>query len=152
MNQKTILLIEDRPEDVELTLRAFGRNRGFHNIVVLKDGVEALDYLFSSEKNTGKAEAVPHLILLDLKLPKIDGLEVLKRIRGDAKTRFIPVVLLTCSLEEEDLIQGYKLGVNSYIRKPIDEKSFMSSVQQLGLYWLIREEATNLKEPEEVPL
>ena len=137
MNPKIILLIEDQPDDEELTMRALGKNKTNNKVVVVRDGVEALEYLFGTGSYPGCGEsAMPHLILLDLKLPKVDGLEVLKRLRADARTRFLPIVIMTASQEEQDLIQSYQLGANSYIRKPIDIVDFTRSVQQLGLYWL----------------
>ncbi len=137
MNQKIILLVEDQPDDEELTLRALGKNKILNKIVVVRDGVEALDYLFGTGSHAGCSESdMPHLILLDLKLPKVDGLEVLKRLRTDPRTLFLPIVIMTASQEEQDLIQSYQLGANSYIRKPIDLVDFTRSVQQLGLYWL----------------
>lgn len=137
MSQKIILLVEDQADDEELTIRALGKNNTLHKVVVVRDGAEALEYLLGRGPTAGCREsAMPHLILLDLKLPKVDGFEVLKRLRTDAQTRFIPIVILTGSQEEEDLIQSYKLGANSYIRKPIDIGDFSRSVQQLGLYWI----------------
>ena len=137
MNQKIILLVEDQLDDEELTLRALGKNNTTNKVVVVRDGVEALEYLFGTGSHAGCREsAMPHLILLDLKLPKVDGLEVLKQLRTDARTQFLPIVIMTASQDEQDLIQSYKLGANSYIRKPIDIVDFMRSVQQLGLYWL----------------
>jgi two-component system response regulator len=131
---KTILFIEDNPDDVDLTLRAFKKNNILNPIVVAKDGEEALEYLF------GQKAFKPALILLDLKLPKIDGLEVLKRIRADEKTKLLPVVILTSSKEEKDLINGYKNGANSYVRKPVSFEEFSSAMQHLGLYWLLLNE------------
>ena len=136
MNQKIILLIEDQPDDEELTLRALGKNKTMNKVIVVRDGSEALDYLFGGGTHAGCGESEwPHLILLDLKLPKVDGFEVLKRLRADARTRFLPIVILTASQEEQDLVQGFKLGTNGYIRKPVDIAEFTRSVHQLGLYW-----------------
>jgi len=141
MNDRIILLIEDNPDDVDLTLRAFKKNNVLNKIVVASDGVEALDYLFGTGAFQGRDMSVmPELILLDLKLPKIDGLEVLKRIREDERTKLLPVVILTSSKEESDLILGYKLGANSYIRKPVKFDEFVEAVGQLGLYWLVLNE------------
>ncbi|MBN2462029.1 MAG: response regulator [Dehalococcoidia bacterium] len=141
MEQRFILLVEDNPDDIELTLRALKKHNIQNEVVVTRDGAEALDYLFATGAYASRdTTTVPAVILLDLKLPKIDGLEVLRRIRDDERTRFFPVVILTSSKEEQDLINGYKLGVNSYIRKPVDFIQFSEAVRQLGLYWLILNE------------
>jgi two-component system, response regulator len=138
MEEKIVLLVEDNPDDVELTIRAFNKNNIGNKVVVAKDGVEALDYLFGTGMHAGRnLQELPVVILLDLKLPKIDGLEVLKRIRQSELTRLLPVVILTSSTEELDKINGYKLGANSYIRKPVDFKQFTEAIKTLGLYWLI---------------
>ena len=138
MSEKTILLVEDNPDDVTLTLRALKKNNLLNEVVVARDGVEALDFLFCEGEFAGRSpELLPELILLDLKLPKVDGLEVLKRIRNEARTRLLPVVILTSSNEQSDIISGYELGVNSYIRKPVDFEQFIEAVRQLGLYWLV---------------
>lgn len=138
MNQKPILLVEDNPDDVELTLRAFKKNNILNEVMVAKDGAEALDYLFGTGVYAGRDLSVmPQVILLDLQLPKVDGLEVLKRLRADERTKLLSVVILTSSREEKDLINGYKLGANSYIRKPVDFDQFAYAVRQLGLYWLV---------------
>lgn len=138
MNQKPILLVEDNPDDVELTLRALKKNNILNEVMVAKDGAEALDYLFGTGVYAGRDLSVmPPVILLDLKLPKVDGLEVLKRLRADERTKLLPVVILTSSREEKDLINGYKLGANSYIRKPVDFDQFAYAMRQLGLYWLV---------------
>jgi CheY-like chemotaxis protein len=138
MKQTCIFLVEDNPDDVELTLRAFKNSNIRNEIVVARDGAEALDYLFVTGAYAGRdADIMPAVILLDLRLPKIDGLEVLRRLRADARTKLLPVVILTSSKEERDLINGYKLGANSYIRKPVDFVQFSEAVRQLGLYWLI---------------
>lgn len=131
-NDGTILLVEDNADDEELTLRAFHKNNISNPVVVARDGAEALDRLFGPA-----AGESPTLILLDLKLPKVDGLEVLRRIRAEARTRLVPVVILTSSNEERDLIEGYRLGANSYVRKPVEFTAFVEGVRQLGLYWLI---------------
>jgi two-component system response regulator len=137
-----ILLVEDNPDDEALTLRAFKKNNILNEVVVARDGVEALDYLFSAGAYAGQdTRVMPQVILLDLKLPKVDGLEVLKRIRADERTRLLPVVLLTSSKEEQDLINGYNLGANSYIRKPVDFGQFSEAVRLLGLYWLVLNES-----------
>ena len=141
MNEKVVLLVEDNPDDVELTLRAFRKNNLLNEVIVANDGVEALDYLFGTGTHAGRdLSALPQLILLDLKLPKIDGLEVLRRIRDDERTKLLPVVILTSSKEEQDLMQSYALHANSYIRKPVDFDRFIESVRQLGLYWLVLNE------------
>ena len=138
MPDKTILLVEDNPDDVTLTLRALKKNNLMNEVVVARDGVEALDFLFCDGKYADKKpEHLPELILLDLKLPKVDGLEVLKRIRKHDRTRLLPVVILTSSNEQSDIISGYEFGVNSYIRKPVDFEHFIEAVRQLGLYWLV---------------
>lgn len=132
MDEKKILLVEDNPDDEVLTLRALKRNNILNKVVVARDGVEALDYLDGCG-----SDDLPEVVLLDLKLPRIDGLEVLRRIREDRKTRRIAVVILTSSNEDRDIIAGYDLGANSYIRKPVDFEQFMEAVRQLGLYWLV---------------
>jgi len=133
-----ILLVEDNPRDVELTLRALKKHNLANHVHVAKDGAEALDYIFATgiyaERNIHDH---PKVILLDLKLPKVDGMEVLRRIRADERTKCIPVVVLTSSQEERDIVESYKLGVNSYIVKPVDFDKFLSTVQELGLYWLL---------------
>jgi two-component system response regulator len=141
MDKRVILLVEDNPDDVELTMRALKKNNIVNEVVVVYDGVEALDYLFGTGKYGGRDTVVlPELVLLDLKLPRIDGLEVLKRLREDERTKLIPVVILTSSKEESDLIAGYELGANSYIRKPIKFDEFVKVVGELGLYWLVLNE------------
>lgn len=136
-----ILLVEDNPNDVELTLRALKRHKLANHVHVVKNGVEALDFIFGTgEYDYRNTECHPRVILLDLKLPKVDGIEVLRRIKSDNKTKTIPVVVLTSSREESDRIESYKLGVNSYIVKPVDFDKFMESVSELGLYWLLLNE------------
>ena len=143
MSQKTILLVEDNADDEELTIRALKKNNVTNNLVVARDGVEALDFLFGTGAYAGRDTAMlPGLVLLDLKLPKIDGLEVLRRIRADPRTRRMPVTVLTSSREEQDLIKSYNLGANSYIRKPVEFDQFTEAVRQLGLYWLILNEVS----------
>ena len=132
-----ILLVEDNPNDIELTLHAFRKNKLSNRIEVVHDGEEALEYLFCTGKYADRPQTRPRLILLDLKLPKIDGLQVLKRIKSDPDTRKIPVVVLTSSKEQQDIISSYDLGVNSYIRKPVDFEQFNQVVSQLGFYWLL---------------
>jgi CheY-like chemotaxis protein len=137
MRDRTILLVEDNPDDEALTLRALKKNNIRNEVVVAHDGVEALDFLFGTGAYAGRdTEILPMVILLDLKLPKIDGLEVLRRLRVDEHTKFTPVVVLTSSREEQDLINSYSFGCNSYIRKPVDFMQFVEAVRQLGLYWL----------------
>ena len=134
----TILLVEDNPDDVELTVRAFRKNKIANNMVVARDGEEALDYLFGQGAHAGRNTAkTPRLILLDLKMPKMDGLHVLEHLRADERTRLIPVVILTSSKEENDLVNSYKSGANSYVRKPVDFNEFLEAVRQIGLYWLL---------------
>jgi len=138
MHDKVILLVEDNPDDETLTLRALSKSKILNKIVVARDGAEALDYLFGTGIHDGRDTSFqPQLILLDLKLPKIDGLEVLKRLRADVRTALLPVTILTTSNEERDVITSYQLGVNSYVRKPVDSDSFIEAVRQLGLYWLV---------------
>jgi two-component system response regulator len=137
MSEKIILLVEDNPSDEALTLRALRKNNISSTVVVKRDGAEALDYLFVRRSDSGDTRALPQLILLDLQLPKIDGLEVLRRIRADARTRLLPVVILTSSREDGDLVRGYDLGANGYVRKPVDFVQFAEAVRQVGLYWLI---------------
>ncbi len=132
-----VLLIEDNPDDVRLALHAFKQHNLKNEIHVARDGAEALDFLFCTGLHVGKINKKPRLILLDLKLPKVDGLEVLKRIKGDMLLRSIPVVIMTSSREERDVVESYQLGVNSYIVKPVDFDKFMDAVKQLGLYWLL---------------
>jgi len=138
MEEKFILLVEDNPDDEALTLRALKKNNILNEVIVARDGVEALDYLFGTGQHEGRdTSQQPELILLDLKLPKIDGLEVLKRLRADDRTALQPVVVLTTSSEEQDIISSYELGANSYIRKPVDFNQFIEAVGHLGLYWLV---------------
>ena len=138
MKDKIILLVEDNSNDEELTLRALKKSQILNLVVVVRDGVEALDYLFThGELANSPSSEIPQVILLDLKLPKIDGLEVLRAIRADDRTKLLPVVVLTSSLEDQDLIKSYGLGANSYVRKPVDFVQFVDAVKQLGLYWLV---------------
>ena len=146
MSDKTILLVEDNPDDEALTLWALKKNNILNSVTVVRDGAEALDYLFCQGAYAGRdASLQPAVTLLDLKLPKVDGLEVLKRLRADARTRLLPVVILTSSKEEQDLVNGYHLGANSYIRKPVDFTQFMEAIRQVGLYWLMINEPPPLK-------
>jgi len=142
MRDKVILLVEDNPDDELLTLRALRKNNVLNEVVVARDGVEALDYLFGTGEYAGRDTTVmPQLILLDLKLPKIDGLEVLRRLRADERTRLLPVVILTSSREQQDMLDGYGLGANSYVRKPVNFEQFVQAIEQLKLYWLMLNEA-----------
>jgi DNA-binding response OmpR family regulator len=138
---KAILLVEDDPDDVELTMRALGKNNITNEVVVVRDGAEAMEYLTGTGPYTGRDMSImPTVVLLDLKLPKVDGLEVLRRMRAHEHTKLVPVVILTSSKEEQDIIKGYKLGANSYVRKPVDFSQFTEAVRQLGLYWLLLNE------------
>lgn len=141
MSKKTILLVEDNPDDEILTRMALQENNLLNEIVVAHDGVEALDYLFGRGRYAGRdLNDRPQVVLLDLKLPKLDGLDVLRAIRADDRTKFLPVVILTSSNEEQDLLAGYSFGANSYVRKPVDFHQFTDAVKQLGLYWLLLNE------------
>jgi CheY-like chemotaxis protein len=131
-----ILLVEDNADDEQLTLRALKKNSIANQVVVARDGAEAVDYLFGAAGGSSDLDVLPEVILLDLKLPKIDGLEVLRRLRENVRTAHLPVVILTSSNEEQDLVQSYRLGANSYIRKPVDFSQFTEAVRHLGLYWL----------------
>jgi two-component system response regulator len=132
-----VLLVEDNPADAELALRALRKGKLANNITWVKDGAEALEFVFRSGAYAGRPDQNPKLILLDIKLPKVDGMEVLKRLKGDEKTRVIPVVVVTSSAEGRDLIESYKLGVNSYIVKPVDFEQFSETVAKAGFYWLL---------------
>ncbi len=146
MQSKTILLVEDNPDDEKLALRALKKNNILNEVVVARDGVEALDYLFGTGAFADRDTSVmPQLVLLDLKLPKLGGLEVLRRLRAHPPTRLLPVVILTTSQEEQDLMNGYSLGCNSYIRKPVEFAQFTEAVRQLGLYWLLLNEAPPIR-------
>jgi two-component system response regulator len=138
MKDVVILLVEDNPDDEALTLRAMHKNRLTNPVVVAHDGVEALDYLFATGEYAGRdVTDLPAVILLDLKLPKLDGLEVLRRLRANERTRLIPVVVLTTSNEDKDIVSSYSLGANSYVRKPVDFEQFTDAVGKLGMYWLL---------------
>lgn len=146
MKNKKILLVEDNPDDIELTLRAFRKNNIMNEIIVKRDGAEAVDFFFGKDGVAiNHCNDLPILTMLDLKLPKIDGLDVLKKIRSDKRTKLIPVVILTSSNEQSDLLTGYELGCNSYIRKPVDFNQFTDTVKQLGFYWLLINEIPLLK-------
>jgi CheY-like chemotaxis protein len=142
MARKTILLVEDNPDDEALTLRALRKNNVANDVVVARDGTEALHYLLPSGGDAGGvASVLPTVVLLDLKLPKVDGLEVLRRLRASPRTRSLPVVVLTSSSEEGDIVESYNLGAHSYVRKPVDFNQFAEAVRQLGLYWLVLNES-----------
>jgi len=150
MDTKTILLVEDNPDDRTLTMRALRQQRIANEVVTVEDGVEAIEYLSGTGRFAGRdTEELPSLVLLDLKLPRVDGLEVLRFIRGTARTRLLPVVVLTSSNEERDLVASYSVGANSYIRKPVDFEQFTEAVRQLGLYWLVMNEAPPAPRPQE---
>ncbi len=141
MKERVILLVEDNADDEALTMRALSKNNITNKIVVARDGVEALDYLFGTGTYANRdTSAQPELILLDLKLPKLDGFEVLKRLRADVRTKLLAVVILTSSKEQQDIANGYGFGANSYVRKPVDFQQFVDAVLQLGLYWLVLNE------------
>ena len=141
MENKIILLVEDNPDDEALTLRALKKNNISNQVIVARDGAEALEYLFGTGQYSGRdAHLTPQVVLLDLKLPKVEGLEVLRRMRANESTKLLPVVILTSSNEEQDRINGYDSGANSYVRKPVDFNQFIEAVRQLGLYWLILNE------------
>ncbi|MBN1661856.1 MAG: response regulator [Anaerolineae bacterium] len=138
MSEKIILLVEDNPDDELLTVRALRKNRILNDVVVAHDGVEALDYLFGEGEYAGRdTSLMPQVVLLDLRLPRLDGLEVLRRLRADERTRLLPVVVLTSSDEEKDIVESYRIGSNSYIRKPVHFEQFSEAIRQLGLYWLV---------------
>jgi two-component system response regulator len=141
--QRPIMLVEDNPHDEELTLRALTKSNIVNPVVVARDGVEALDYLLARGKHAEAAPPLPQVVLLDLKLPKVDGLEVLRELRANARTRLLPVVVLTSSREQQDLVASYELGANSYVRKPVDFVQFLEAARQLGLYWLVLNESLN---------
>jgi two-component system response regulator len=146
MENKVILLVEDNPRDEALTLRALKKCNILNEVVVVRDGVEALDYLFGTGVYSGRdMQVMPQIILLDLKLPKVDGLQVLQRIRADDRTKRLAVVMFTSSSEEEDLINSYNLGANSYVRKPVGFEQFVEATKQLGLYWLVLNQAAPVK-------
>ncbi|MDD4870888.1 MAG: response regulator [Kiritimatiellae bacterium] len=141
MENKIILLVEDNPDDVDLTLRAFKKNNIANSVVIKRDGAEALEYLFGTENQSPQeCNPLPAIILLDIKLPKIDGIEVLKRLRANPRTKILPVIILTSSTQEQDIIDSYSFGANSYVRKPVDFDQFIEAVRQLGLYWLLLNE------------
>jgi two-component system response regulator len=140
MAENPILLVEDNADDEALTLRAFAKNKITNPVVVVRDGAEALNYLFRTGLYVDLPDKRPQLVLLDLKLPKVDGLEVLRRIRADPRTAVLPVVILTSSRQERDVVEGYRSGCNSYVRKPVDFDQFIEAARQLGLYWLILNE------------
>jgi two-component system, response regulator len=148
LEDKVILLVEDNPDDEALTLRALTKNNIKNDVVVARDGAEALEYLHGTGKYAGRdTSKLPQVVLLDLKLPKVDGLEVLRAMRADPGTRLLPVVILTSSVEEQDRVSGYELGANSYVRKPVDFTQFLEAARQLGLYWLVLNESPPAKRP-----
>lgn len=148
MDNRPILLVEDNPDDVALTLRAFRRQRIVNEVVVMKDGVAALDYLLARGDQAGRnPRDLPAVVLLDLKLPKLDGLDLLKQLRANPLTRLLRIVVLTSSKEDQDILQSYDLGADSYIRKPVDFEKFVEAVGQLGLYWLLLNEAAPVPPP-----
>ncbi|MDA8241337.1 MAG: response regulator [Nitrospiraceae bacterium] len=141
MKNKVILLVEDNPDDVKLTLRALKKNNIVNEVVVANDGIKALDYLFGAGEYAGRdMSKTPQVILLDLNMPRVGGIEVLQRMRADERTKLLPVVVLTTSIEDADRVESYRLGANSYVRKPVDFDQFAKAVQQLGLYWLLLNE------------
>ena len=138
MGKNAILVVEDNEDDLELTLRAFAKNHILNEIIIARDGVEALEYLLGTGAHEGRdLHEMPEVVLLDLKMPRMDGIETLKRIRANEHTKLLPVVVLTSSDEEKDMIESYECGVNSYIRKPVDFDQFVDAVQQLSLYWVV---------------
>lgn len=147
MSAQHILLVEDNPGDEELTLRALKKNNILNTVVVVRDGADALDYLFAKGEYSGRTTGLPHIVLLDVNLPKISGLDVLKAIRGDPTTKLLPVIILTSSRQERDVTAGYDLGANSYIVKPVDFTQFSEAVRQLGLYWLVLNQSPPLRCP-----
>ena len=147
MSKKNILLVEDNPDDEELTLLAFQDCQIDHEVTVVRDGAEALDYVFARGQYANRSSSsLPAIILLDLKLPKVDGLEVLRQLRSHPHTKLLPVIVLTTSQEEQDLMSSYSMGCNSYIRKPVDFNQFIEAVRQLGIYWLLLNQAPQLRE------
>lgn len=146
MERRVILLVEDDPDDELLTLRALEKNRIMNEVVVVRDGVEALDYLFGRGDYAGRGtDPLPQVVLLDLRLPKLDGLEVLRQLRAEERTCLLPIVVLTSSDEERDIVDSYRLGANSYVRKPVDFAQFSEAVRQLGLYWLVLNEGPHVR-------
>jgi two-component system response regulator len=142
MDEKIILLVEDNPDDEELTLRALKQSHVLNDVFVVRDGEEALDYLFGAGKYAGRdATSLPQVVLLDLKLPKLGGLDVLERVRANPATQLLPIVILTSSNEDEDILSSYRLGANSYVRKPVEFERFAEAVRQLGLYWMVINQA-----------
>ena len=141
MKERRILLVEDRQDDIDLTLRSLKENKITNKVDVARDGAEALDYIFATGAYSDRnIEDLPSVVLLDIKLPKVDGMEVLRRIREDKRTKTLPVVILTSSKEEKDLINGYAIGCNSYVRKPVEFEEFSKAIRDLGLYWLLLNE------------
>ncbi|MBM4311651.1 MAG: response regulator [Deltaproteobacteria bacterium] len=148
MSEHIIMLVEDNQDDIDLTMRAFARNNIMNEIVIARDGIEALDYLFATGAHLGRdLRVMPEVILLDLKMPRMGGIEVLRYIRSDARTKLLPVVVLTSSDEERDIVESYECGVNSYIRKPVDFNQFVDAVRQLSLYWIVLNKCPRIPAP-----
>jgi len=145
--EKLIMLVEDNPDDEELTLRALRKAKIANQVFVARDGTEALDFLFGTGKHAGREPlTMPAVVLLDLKLPKLNGIDVLNRMRADPRTKLVPVVVLTSSSEEEDMLKSYRSGANSYVRKPVESSAFINAVTELGMYWVLRNEGPPIRD------